>query len=88
MRKEFDQSVPSRHLSPEEMEVLCGGGGVGQVHVDIVAIGTRLSAAAQLEEALHAARGMLRPRPIVAVGEEHHQTRLQEPLGCTVGGVE
>lgn len=42
---------------------------------------TQHCAAPHLQEALHAAGRVLRPLPIVAVGQQYHQAALAQPLG-------
>src|SRR6185312_7461004 len=37
--------------------------------------------AAELQEALEARRGMLRPLPFIAMRQEHHEARHAQPLG-------
>ena len=68
------------YLSSEQMEVLCWSGGVGHLHVQTVTIWTTLWTVTLLKEPLDMAGGVVRPRPIVAVGKQHHQTTLQQPL--------
>ena len=63
-------------LPPEEVEELGRGGGVGDMHVHTVSIGTALTAAALLQKAFKATGGMLGTSPIIAMGKEHHQTTL------------
>ena len=48
--------TPTADLLPEEMEVLSGGCGVDNVHVDVVPVGAGLTAVCQLQKPLQSAR--------------------------------
>ena len=61
----------SQSLSPEEVEVLRGGGGVGDPDVLL---------GAQLEKALQARAGVLGSLPLEAVGQEQREARVLAPL--------
>ena len=63
-------------LTAEEVEVLGGGGGLGDL--DVVVGG-------ELEEALHAGAGVLGALAFVAVGEEHDEAGEETPLGFAGG---
>ena len=58
------------------MEVLRGGGAVGDAQVVL---------GGELQVALQPAAGVLRPLPLVAVGQEEDQRRLLAPLGARGG---
>jgi len=62
------------------------GGAHGVVHalegnIDVHASGCPSWRVHELEEALNAGRGVLRPSTIEAVREEHHEAGLAHPLG-------
>ena len=60
-------SSPYTHLPPEQVVVLRRRGGVSDVHVDTVSIGSSYAAVTQLEEPLESAGGVLRAKPIIAM---------------------
>ena len=60
------------HLTPDEMKMLRGSGGVDHLHVVVGAEG---------EESLQSGAGMLGSGPLVAVGEEAGQSRESFPFG-------
>ena len=77
--------APGTDLSPEQVEVLGGRARVGHAKVDVVTVRRVLTAVRLLQEALQPVGGVLGPRPVVAMGQEHDQAALEPPLGCRVG---
>ena len=63
-------------LAAEQVEVLRGVGGLGDLHVVV---------GAELEVALHTGGGVLGPLALVAVREEHGDAGEQAPLGFAGG---
>ena len=76
--REDDQRLApgAQGLAAEEVEVLRGGRGLGDLHV---------VAGGELEVALHAGAGVLGPLAFVAVREQHDETGEQAPLGFAGG---
>ena len=63
------------------MEVLSSRGWLHDLPVDVVPISPGLPTVGHLEEALYSAAAVLRPRTVHTVGQQHHQSGLQAPLG-------
>lgn len=65
------------------MEVLRAGGGIGDLKVDVLPVWPYLAGVRQLEEAFQAARAVLRTHAVVAVREQHCESRALHPLGLS-----
>ena len=78
LRREDDQGLaPFAHrLAAQEVEVLCGGGGLRDLHVLL---------RGELEVALDAGGGVLRPLAFVAVRQKKDDAGEQAPLGFAGG---
>ena len=78
------ETAYGENLSAEQMEVVCRGGGVGDLHVDVlvVMIGVHTPGVDHLQEALHTRTRMFRASTVVAVGLQENETSLSKPLGC------
>src|SRR5271169_884959 len=61
-------------LAAEQVEILCGGGGLADVHVAF---------RSELHKPLDARAGMFRPLAFVTVGEQQDETRGEAPLILT-----
>ena len=61
-------------LSAEQVEVLGGCGGLDHLPVDVVPVRPGLPAVTELEEPLQPGRGVLRARPVHAVGQQESET--------------
>src|SRR5579864_8269743 len=73
LRREDDQRLApgTQRLSPEQMEVLRGGGWLAYLHV---------VAGGELKIAFDARAGMLRTLPFVTVRQQKHQSAQQSPF--------
>ena len=63
------------------MIVLGGRGGRGHAPIDVGGVSLRITTVSTGQEALEAARRVLRPRSVVAVGEQEDQPALVQPFG-------
>ena len=79
------------HLATQDVEQVGGGGHVGDLHVGILVLAVQLLLGgedarilvAELEETLHAGRGVLGTLAVVTVGKRHDKTGTLHPLGLT-----
>ena len=79
------------HLSSQDVEQICGGGHVGNLHVAVLVLAVELLSrgkdtgvfVAELEVSLDSARRVFGSLPVVTVGKRHYQTSTLEPFGLS-----